>query len=611
MKKIVMILMFALVFSGVSIVSAETYSDSLPGGKNYINPDNVETDTNIFNSIESIKVLPNQMYTFTIPDQDLLGDIDYVYLAGETTYISYDMDTILEPGYGCIVDNGVISCTFTTSSLETSVDIIVNASQIGLFYSYYGLENFQLEEGPIFTGYEQYVAPSVDLGEPEFSGSGGFITSYETVTLLDSIISNHIVAIDAVDGDLSEFILVETDEYTGNEQIIGSYDVLLSVTDSSNNKAFFSLTIIVKDEINPYFTGDTIIPVDVEAGMLVDDVISTYISYGDDYNNDVVLEKLSDLYTGNESILGDYAIELRVTDQSGNEVIKQFTIQVTDYLAPNVTSTLMFNKNIDDSVSLSDILDDLVVTDNYDQSPTVVVTTNGYTGNEFTVGTYFVDIAVKDFSNNQKEYTLQINVFDSTSPVISGPSNLSFSYENLLTLPEVLAQYTVSDNSDILSMDNAVIVSDTYSNKTSMVGEYEIIFEIEDVYGNSTQKTVSIVVFDDVVPLIYVDEYIVVLDLGSSFDSTDAMRLLINNHELDRDNYNMDVLVNEYEGNEDIPGLYDYKVQFVNKSGEIVTKDFVIEVTDGEVNEPNYIRAAITTSIIVGFSIFVFVKTKK
>ena len=40
----------------------------------------------------------------------------------------------------------------------------------------------------------------IDTTEPEFTGSGAYITSYQTSESISSIITNHIYAIDDIDG---------------------------------------------------------------------------------------------------------------------------------------------------------------------------------------------------------------------------------------------------------------------------------------------------------------------------------------------------------------------------------------------------------------------------
>jgi len=209
MKKIGALLITFLLAIHVATVSAEVFSNELPGGKNYINPENIIVQGEQMITIENIFVKSDQSYTLSFPNRDMLGEDIYVLIEGEETYIEeYPIDTI------CSEEYNMISCTFTTTPTETSIAFEIQGELIELFYSYYDFENFQLEEGTIRTEYEEYISPYNDSLGPEFSGSGAFITSYNSALSIQEIVSSHIVAYDEIDGDVSDQITLLSDAYT-------------------------------------------------------------------------------------------------------------------------------------------------------------------------------------------------------------------------------------------------------------------------------------------------------------------------------------------------------------------------------------------------------------
>jgi hypothetical protein len=85
---------------------------------------------------------------------------------------------------------------------------------------------------------------------------------------------------------------------------------------------------------------------------------------------------------------------------------------------------------------------------------------------------------------------------------------------------------------------------------------------------------------DDIPPVIYVDSYIINVSSGTSFTNKDALRLMLSSKELLPGEYKMDTLINEYQGNEEKPGNYLYKVSFTSEEGEVLEKEFIIKVEE-------------------------------
>ena len=612
MKKKIFIIMLFLVVLALKEVSATEFSAYLPGGKNYIDEANMFIDGDSIFSEDDIFVKPSTIYTLSIPGFDLIGDNVFIRVEGQIAYLNDN--PINMPS--CTLDGEIIICTFTTNSTENFISLEISAPQISMYFDYYQTENFQLEEGSVGTNYEEYIYPLVDTTTPEFSGAGAYIKSYQSTEAIASIIDSHIVAIDDIDGDISDSILILSDEYTTNEQIVGEYDVLLCVSDSSGNEAFFTLTVIVKDEIAPVIAGPTIVTISIDSIPLVGSVIDSNFSIIDEYDSTTIINIISDNYSPNNSFLGDYLVTFEVEDDYVNVSSKTFTISVVDLTIPEMVGSNVSESYLSNPLSFNDILDMVSFLDNYDDltniEPTIII--DNFTGNENSPGTYSIDIEVEDSSGNILSETLTINVIDDILPVISGPVSYSGSYENNLNVGDFINMLTISDNVDQLSNSDLYIISDTYSNRQNELGDFYIIFGLIDTNNNETIHQIDINLFDDVAPVIYVDNYIITVNLSATFNENDALKLLLNSGELETGNYTIVRLLDEYSGNEKNPGEYLYHLSFLDDKGNSFEKEFLVKV-----NDSSYIdyekdllprNIAIYTTIL-GYSIFIIIKKKR
>lgn len=610
-KKIFLALLFMIVLT-LTEVKATEFSAYLPAGKNYFDINNLIVNGNYMTIDDDILVKANTDYTISFPGFDLLGSDVYIVLSGESNYLDGEPADIPS----CNIDATLTICTFTTSNTESLLYFELYANNLSLYYSYYGIENFQLEEGLLSTSYEEYIAPFIDSTTPEFSGVGAYITSYQSNENISSIISNHVLAIDDIDGNISDQIIIVSDEYTANEQIIGDYDVHLSVTDSSGNEALFILTIMVKDEIAPIVTGPSSVIVNVENYSTADLVILDNFYIYDDYDNLYSITKVVDEYNFNIGVLGDYLVIFDVFDQSLNSTRTSFTITVVDTTPPVMVGENIYNSYLSDPLYLNTILGSIGFTDNYDNldlvEPTVI--NDNFSSNELIPGTYIIEIQVEDNSSNVLLETLTVNVIDDISPIINGPISYSESYTTDLLVTDFIDMLNVSDNIDVLTINDIYIISDTYSTRTSVTGDYMIVFGIMDSNNNETTHTLTINLFDDVAPVIYVDNYIVTVNLNSTFSENDALRLLLNSNELAVGNYTIIRLIDEYTGNEKNPGSYIYKLSFKDDDGNVLEKEFLVKVKDD--NSISFQKNLLTRNIaiyssIFGYSLFVILKRKR
>jgi len=611
MKRKSGIIFLLILMISLTNVKGATFNDYLPGGINYLGEYNLEITSSRMRTINPFFVKANTVYTISIPGTEMIGELLSVEIYGNELY--YDGNVNGESS--CTVDNHGSWCTFTTASDEDYLNIVIEAESIGQYYDHYGLFGFQFEEGNGPSTYEEYIIPLVDIEEPNFSGIGAYIKSYNTFEAIEDIINNHIAVVDEVDGDITDGITIESDSYTGNEQIVGEYLVEISSSDSSNNTAYFSLSILVKDEISPVITGPTEIDISVSMIESINSVIDNNFSVSDDYSG-TSISVIANEYTPNNNETGTYNVTFKVTDELLNTATASFDINVVDTDSPIITSNLIVTSFLSDTMDLESILNTLKFSDNYDDMSldNITVIDNSLDGNEGIPGTYLISIEISDLSLNSISRILTVNVLDDVSPVISGPVSYQGSYEEELVVDDYIDMLTVIDNIDALGTDDLYIIEDTYSNRSSVIGNYEIIFGIIDSNDNETTHTIDITLFDDIAPIVYIDEFVVSIDTNSSFTHNDALVLLINSNELEKGEYTIRTLFDGYTGNEKIEGTYVYLLEFANDYGETYEKEFLVKViddTDDNVERNLLIRNIIiysTTTLSFGFIVF---KNKK
>jgi|LGVE01.1.fsa_nt_gb hypothetical protein len=610
MKKYFLILGFIFLLS-VQYVSSTSFSSYLPGGKNYLEPDNFTFDGQYLESIDPIKVIGGQTYTISFPGD---GAIEFTTLdisSGGIIYFQGDVEE--QPG--CISDAYFAKCTFTVDPGDEYLDISITGSGLAQYYDYFEMEDFQLEEGNTRTTYEEYVIPFNDSNSPEFSGSGAFIMSYYDSYLIDDIIEDHILVVDDIDGDLTNSIVIVSDDYTPNMHIVGEYLVVLEASDAAGNTATFNLTIMIKDEIVPTITGPDIIDVNVIDLSNVEDIIAANYTATDGHDGALNVTVSSDDYTLNKSVLGSYSVSLYTEDDSQNSNIKTITINVNDNTAPELNGSNIVNINLSDSKTETEILAELDITDNYDsiENLNFEIVSGDFAGNENTVGSYELEFMVTDLSENNNIIVIYINVIDDVYPIILGPESLSYSYTEEHTLEEIIEMLTVSDNYDAISTDDLQIITNTFSSRVTDIGSFLIEFSVTDSSGNISNHSMDITIIDDQSPVIYIDNYLITLSSSSTFSPRDALQILISNYELPNGEYEIRTLKNDYDGNENIPGTYEYSLQFTDNNGETFQKDFIIKVPEEskiDINESLILRNVLVYSSILGVVGFVTIKNK-
>ncbi|PEC46374.1 immunoglobulin-like domain-containing protein [Bacillus sp. AFS096315] len=137
----------------------------------------------------------------------------------------------------------------------------------------------------------------------------------------------------------------------------------------------------------------------------------------------------------------------------------------------------------------------VTATDNYDGDITANVQVNGTVDNT-KPNIYTLTYSVSDSFDNVTTITRKITVIDSIKPVISGLDNVSI---NINTPFDSMAGVTAQDNVDG-NITNSIQVLGSVDTKKK--GVYTLTYEVSDTSGNTTIKTRTVTVLDNIKPII-------------------------------------------------------------------------------------------------------------
>lgn len=191
-----------------------------------------------------------------------------------------------------------------------------------------------------------------DNTPPVITGINTFYIGKSQLIVVKDLVKMHFSATDNLDGIISNQIKVLSDNFTGNADKVGRYDVTLGVMDSAGNPANFSFKIYIVDDLRNYYIGDNTLFVSNAYVLADEDIIRAmrYI-YGirDPLSVSFVIEdyrvKYNELHFENE-------YQFRWRDTKGQEFSKRFSIRV-------VSSQLFYNRP--QSTSSSSIIVPIII----------------------------------------------------------------------------------------------------------------------------------------------------------------------------------------------------------------------------------------------------------
>ena len=286
--------------------------------------------------------------------------------------------------------------------------------------------------------------------------------------------------------DERDDLIVDIKAGNVNTKQLGTYEVLVSASDSSSNIATKEILVEVVDDKAPEFK-----VVGVDKGYVVQDPIngsndvSNYVSAIDNVDGDVSpfieTDKALDA-----SKPGIQDITLSVTDSSGNVTEKTFEFAVSDLTPPSVT--LLEGENIIIDYASEFKLENYLVAS--DDMGSVTNTIIGSVDTRKEGETQTIKVSTKDDAKNEVVSTLNFNVKDISGPKINLSSNEVEVAKGDAFDPRMYLVSAIDNKDGDVTADVSVGNIDT-----NTTGNKSVEFSVLDAAGNKSVASLSVKVY--------------------------------------------------------------------------------------------------------------------
>ncbi|WP_236978598.1 right-handed parallel beta-helix repeat-containing protein, partial [Membranihabitans maritimus] len=280
----------------------------------------------------------------------------------------------------------------------------------------------------------------------------------------------------------------------------GMMEVELSVIDSSGNQRDTTFVLEVLDTISPTIgLIDTTLYADADCSSAMPDLSG----YGMD--NCAVDTVIQSPEVGMVIPAGMTTVELSVIDSSGNSTDTMFILEVLDTISPRIglIDTTLY-VGADCSVGMPDLSGygmDNCLLDTVIQVPAV--------GEVLSAGLTEVMLTVSDSSGNTTDTVFMMEVLDTISPTFDPvPAGMDTVYVDV-SCTGVIEDYS-SLAMDNCGIDSVMQIPD--AGTEVMPGLLDIVLEVWDQSGNSTDTSFTIEILDTISPVIAMEEVELMLD---------------------------------------------------------------------------------------------------
>ena len=386
------------------------------------------------------------------------------------------------------------------ASYSPDVDCCFNATDLlikDLKLSELNLDGIILYDGSLtdFQGFKRYV---------DLNGYSRLDTTYNIYTSVDNLISldtisSHLRAYDSNDGEINDISLVSS-EYNA-QRVIGTFEVIYSVKDSSGNETILSVNVTVEDKVKPVFTGpDTLIWHCYDPWPSDEEIIKHYTAV-DNLDGDVSHKIFMSSSEKTGYIIGatkKYIFNLGVLDSAGNEQRFVGWIQAKDIKGPKLIC-----EDIDCGLSTlySDGIDGVLNKVVVECSDEAEVSNIEYVSQEFVdnngfSGKYLVTVTATDSSGNTTVEEAYINIIDDIAP--------EFYIKTDLITTTVAISYSIEDIKDIIKnsleedgilYDDVNLISSNYFGNEKASGLYEVKYMYK--YNDTTNYMVGMITVEE------------------------------------------------------------------------------------------------------------------
>lgn len=174
------------------------------------------------------------------------------------------------------------------------------------------------------------------------------------------------------------------------------------------------------------------------------------------------------------------------------------------------------------------------------------------------------------------------DIIDANGPVFSGAGVVLSDVDNPIEIEDVLAGIYAYDSIDEDVTEAIVVVSDAYTGNGTTLGNYDIVFRVEDTSGNTTEFTCTIKVIDITKPVFSGPSEITVSH-PNAYTIADLKGMINASDNYDGDiSANITITVDNYSTSTGIVGDYLVTFEARDSSGNITAFSMTVSVIDAD-----------------------------
>ena len=279
--------------------------------------------------------------------------------------------------YASYVDTKAYTMTVynaTTSSVIYTGDALwFMVEEDGTDYWFYNYTGFSVYLNNT-DSYKIYWEESAEDYAPVLDGETAFVTTVDD-PITESEIRSYLSAIDETDGNITHLITLSSDNYTANNDTLGTYELTYSVTDSGGNTATLTVNVIVKDVLAPTWntskqnvTVSYTATFDIEAYKSELGALDNY-----DPSGSITISIDANTYTASKTIPGTYQVVYSLEDLSGNSSLAEVNVTVIDDVKPTFSGATTITKPLSTAMTITQIKSQITANDAIDGNLTTSI----------------------------------------------------------------------------------------------------------------------------------------------------------------------------------------------------------------------------------------------
>ena len=343
-----------------------------------------------------------------------------------------------------------------------------------------------------------------DTSGPLISGSQKTYTTSVDNPISVETIKSALTAQDETDGNVTNSIIVKSDNYTNNCHTLGSYNIVFAAYDKAGNESTLTVTVVVQDVVDPVIEGPDTLTLSYANPKTLEDIKSQY-TVTDNYDSEISIEvdAQSPNYDGTK--VGTYSITLKAKDSSNHVGRKTITVNVVDDVAPVFSGASSFVTNNSTSASLDDVMANcnIKATDEISGECEVRIKSETLTGNADKVGNYEVIYEATDAVGNISEFKVSVSITDGIPPVFYIDNTVIYAANDIMMTNVDLCNLMIATCEIDASKPYSLSITDTdgylaacAEGEEVALGDYEVTATVSYKDGNKDVYTKTISVYD-------------------------------------------------------------------------------------------------------------------